>query len=252
MAVEMAAGKLRNLMTLADENGRFKMMAIDQRGSLQSALAKVLSRDPGTITYDDMARCKRVITASLAPYATAVLTDPIAVTLRAVLRNPPQRGDTCLVIGCGILGLGGILCLRALHPDARVVAVAKHPFQQEAARRCGAHEVVSPGPEKDLFERVAALTGGRLYRGYFGRPILMGGVARVYDCVGSATTIETGLRLAEGGGRVVNPEYTYFLNGNAFGIDRGTTKAFYMNFQLTRASDSEIVFSKRYEQTYRQ
>jgi threonine dehydrogenase-like Zn-dependent dehydrogenase len=133
----------------------------------------------------------------------AVLTDPIAVTLRAVLRNPPQRGDTCLVVGCGVLGLGGILCLRALHPDARVVAVAKHPFQQEAARRCGAHEVVAPTPESDLFEGVAALTGGRLYRGYFGRPILMGGVARVYDCVGSATTIEIGLRLAEGGGRVV-------------------------------------------------
>jgi hypothetical protein len=52
-------------------------------------------------------------------------------------------------------------------------------------------------------------------------------------------------------GRAVNPDYTYFLNGNAFSIDRGTTKAFYLNFQLMRASDSEIVFSKRYEQTYR-
>ncbi len=133
----------------------------------------------------------------------AVLTDPIAVTLRSVLRNPPGPGDTCLVVGCGILGLGAILCLRALHPDARVVAVAKHPFQQEAARRCGAHEVVAPTPERELFERVAALTGGTLYRGYIGRPILMGGVHRIYDCIGSAATIETALRLAECGGRVV-------------------------------------------------
>jgi PBP1b-binding outer membrane lipoprotein LpoB len=52
-------------------------------------------------------------------------------------------------------------------------------------------------------------------------------------------------------GRNVNPDYTYFLNGNAFSIDRGTTKAFYLNFQLMRASDSEIVFSKKYEQTYK-
>lgn len=52
-------------------------------------------------------------------------------------------------------------------------------------------------------------------------------------------------------GRTVNPDYTYFLNGNTFSIDRGTTKAFYLNFQLMRASDSEIVFSKKYEQTYK-
>lgn len=133
----------------------------------------------------------------------AVLTDPIAVTLRSILRNPPGPGDTCLVIGCGILGLGAILCLRALHPDARVVAVAKHPFQQDAARRHGAHEVLAPEPERALFEQVAALTGGTLYRGYIGRPILMGGVHRIYDCIGSAATIETALRLAECGGRVV-------------------------------------------------
>ena len=133
----------------------------------------------------------------------AVLTDPIAVTLRSILRNPPEPGHTCLVVGCGILGLGAILCLRALHPEARVVAVAKHRFQQDAARRCGAHEVVAPTPERELFEHVAALTGGTLYRGYIGRPILMGGVQRIYDCIGSAATIETGLRLAECGGRVV-------------------------------------------------
>jgi threonine dehydrogenase-like Zn-dependent dehydrogenase len=133
----------------------------------------------------------------------AVLTDPIAVTLRAILRNPPGPRDTCLVIGCGILGLGGILCLRALYPEARIVAVAKHPFQQEAARRRGANEVVSPTPEGTFFERLAAITGGRLYKGYTGRPILMGGVERVYDCIGSAATIETALRVAECGGRVV-------------------------------------------------
>lgn len=133
----------------------------------------------------------------------AVLTDPIAVTLRAILRNPPRPGDTCLVIGCGILGLGGILCLRALYPAARIVAVAKHAFQQEAARRCGAHAVVTPTPEAAFFEQVAALTGGTLYKGFTGRPILMGGVARVYDCIGSAATIETALRVAECGGRVV-------------------------------------------------
>jgi L-iditol 2-dehydrogenase len=58
----------------------------------------------------------------------AVLTDPIAVTLRAILRHPPGAGDVCLVYGCGILGLGAIACVRALHPRAHVIAVAKYDF----------------------------------------------------------------------------------------------------------------------------
>lgn len=53
-----------------------------------------------------------------------------------------------------------------------------------------------------------------------------------------------------GGSRGLNEAYTYFLNGHAFRIDRGSTHAFYINFQLMRASDASIVFSQRYEQTY--
>lgn len=52
--------------------------------------------------------------------------------------------------------------------------------------------------------------------------------------------------------RKINAEHTFFLNGNAFRVSRGgTTNKFYMNFQLMRASDSEIVFNKDYEQTYK-
>ena len=53
-----------------------------------------------------------------------------------------------------------------------------------------------------------------------------------------------------GGSRALNESYTYFLNGNAFSGDRGLTSAFYINFQLMRASDGTIIFSKKYEQTY--
>jgi tagatose 1,6-diphosphate aldolase len=77
MAAELSAGKLRNLMTLADENGRFKMMAIDQRGSMQNLLARVTGKKAEEISYEDVALTKQVITAALAPYASAVLTDPI-------------------------------------------------------------------------------------------------------------------------------------------------------------------------------
>jgi len=52
------------------------------------------------------------------------------------------------------------------------------------------------------------------------------------------------------GGRELNPAFTYFLNGNVMSSERETTKLFYLNFQLLRDSDGEIVFTKKYEQTY--
>lgn len=135
--------------------------------------------------------------------AHAVLTDPVAVVLRSILRHPPGPRDVCLVYGCGILGLGAVAGLRAMHPDARIIAVAKYDFQQQLARQLGANEVVAPRPESDLIQSVAKLTGGRCYQPMRGKPIVMGGVQRVYDCIGSATTIETSLRLCDAGGTVV-------------------------------------------------
>jgi L-iditol 2-dehydrogenase len=133
----------------------------------------------------------------------AVLSDPVAVTLRAILRHPPARHDVCLVYGSGILGLGAIACLRALHPKVRVLAVAKYGFQKQLARQLGASEIVDPRPESELINAVGKLTGARSYQPMRGKPILMGGVQRVYDCIGSAATIETSLRLCDAGGTVV-------------------------------------------------
>ena len=73
---EISGGKLRGITKLADSNGRFKMMAIDQRGSMKHALAEALSKTDDTVTYEEIAEVKTSITRVLAPYATAVLTDP--------------------------------------------------------------------------------------------------------------------------------------------------------------------------------
>lgn len=77
MSSTISAGKLRNLDTLANRGGRFCMLAIDQRTSLQHALAAALQIPPAEVTFDQMAAAKRVITHELAPFATALLTDPI-------------------------------------------------------------------------------------------------------------------------------------------------------------------------------
>src|SRR5438093_13780404 len=89
MAAEITAGKLRNLKTLADEHGRLKMMAIDQRGALNSELKKVLGREA---TFDEVAAFKQLVTEYLSPYATAVLTDPIYGYARSVGSIPGSIG----------------------------------------------------------------------------------------------------------------------------------------------------------------
>jgi len=75
--VSISAGKLRGLKALADENGRFRMMAIDQRGSLKRMLAKVLSKEPDEVKYEDLAEFKKTVIKILSPYSSATLTDPI-------------------------------------------------------------------------------------------------------------------------------------------------------------------------------
>ena len=48
-----------------------------------------------------------------------------------------------------------------------------------------------------------------------------------------------------------NPEYSFYLNGEAYGIHRGSTKLFFVTFELQRAIDGEIVFNESYERKYR-
>src|SRR3972149_10766423 len=80
----ITSGKLVSLQRLTDANGRFKMLAIDQRDSLRNAIGKATGRTPGEITYADLAEAKAVITEVLAPYATATLVDPVYGPPRAV------------------------------------------------------------------------------------------------------------------------------------------------------------------------
>jgi tagatose 1,6-diphosphate aldolase len=73
----LSAGKLRALTTLADDGGRFTMVAVDQRPPIFAALARHGDRDPAAVTYDEVAAVKGALVEVLAPHATAVLLDPV-------------------------------------------------------------------------------------------------------------------------------------------------------------------------------
>lgn len=74
---DLPAGKYRRLGRLCDARGRFAMLAIDQRGSLQRMIGERRGIPAVAVPGDDLRRVKRAVTAALAPFSTAVLTDPL-------------------------------------------------------------------------------------------------------------------------------------------------------------------------------
>jgi tagatose 1,6-diphosphate aldolase len=71
--IKMSKGKYNGINAVADQNGVIAALAIDQRGSLQKAIAKAKNKAPSDA---DLAEFKVHISEILTPYATAILLDP--------------------------------------------------------------------------------------------------------------------------------------------------------------------------------
>ena len=74
----------------------------------------------------------------------AALTEPMAVAWHAVRRGEVGRKQVAIVIGCGPVGLGVILMLKA-RGVRTVVASDLSPGRRALAQACGADVVVDPG-----------------------------------------------------------------------------------------------------------
>lgn len=168
------------------------------------------------------------------PDDVAVLADPFAVSLHAVLRNPPPAGGRVVVYGVGALGTTATAILRALHPDVEVATVARWPAQAALADRLGA-EVFDHEPRDELVDELAAWSGAPLRRVRDGLAVTHPGhIDVVYDTIGRPETIEVAIRVLGHGGTLVqlgvsSPgrfEWTpwYFkelrlIGSNAFGVE---------------------------------
>jgi threonine dehydrogenase-like Zn-dependent dehydrogenase len=77
------------------------------------------------------------------PADVAALTEPMAVAWHAVRRGEVSKRDVAIVIGCGPVGLGVILCLKA--SGVRTVVASDFSAGRRAlATACGADVVVDP------------------------------------------------------------------------------------------------------------
>lgn len=94
MTREVPAGKLRALTTLADEDGVFRMVAVDQRPPLFDALTRHDGRPHDALSFEEVARAKGMLARVLAPHAGALLLDPVWTHGTALTAVP---GSTALL-----------------------------------------------------------------------------------------------------------------------------------------------------------
>ncbi|HUT58483.1 MAG TPA: alcohol dehydrogenase catalytic domain-containing protein, partial [Phycisphaerae bacterium] len=134
----------------------------------------------------------------------AVLTDPIACSLHAVLRAELAEGSNVLVYGSGVLGLGVVAALRAVGFAGRIDVLDRAGYLRQTALALGADEfVVTPASAKDRFGRIASLTGATVQRSRFANYMLSGGHDVVFECVGSSQSVAESLKFAAARGQVV-------------------------------------------------
>jgi L-iditol 2-dehydrogenase len=131
---------------------------------------------------------------------TAVLLEPLAIALHAVLRAEVRPRARVLVLGSGPIALGAVWALRATGFEGPLAIQVKREREAAIARALGADETVAPGEAA----RAALLrTGARPFKPLVGPEVFAGGgYDVVLDCVGSRATLRQAIGWAAPGGQV--------------------------------------------------
>jgi (R,R)-butanediol dehydrogenase/meso-butanediol dehydrogenase/diacetyl reductase len=120
----------------------------------------------------------------------AALAEPLATSLHAVRQSRLRAGDTALVVGAGMIGLGVIRFLR-LAGAGRIIAVEPSKGKAELAGEMGADILIEPsGDREETIEAVLDETEG------MGAPI-------VFECAGVPSAFRDAPDYARKGGQVV-------------------------------------------------
>lgn len=134
---------------------------------------------------------KVIANDTLAPRHLA-LVEPLSVGFHAVARGQVAAGDSVVVIGCGMIGMGAIVAAAAR--GARVIAIDVNADKAAYATRFGAAHAIDAANE-DVAARIEALTNGD-------------GADVVVEAVGLPITFTQAIDLAGFAGRVVYVGYS--------------------------------------------
>ena len=137
----------------------------------------------------------------------AVTVEPVACAVHAVVRAGLRDGEVAAVVGAGTVGLAVTAALSHLAATGRVPAPAallvgaRYPTQQRHALALGATAAL---PADQLGRAVRRQTGSLVVGPEStGGHRLTGGADVVFDCVGSAASIEESLAMVRPRGRIV-------------------------------------------------
>lgn len=141
----------------------------------------------GALTEFVIAPWTKLKKAPALPMETLAMVEPLTVGNHAVTRGRIAAGDTVLVMGCGMVGLGAVA--GAAFRGARVIAMDMDEAKLDLARRCGAQQVLDARGESVL-ERLKDLNGGE-------------GPDVVIEAVGTPATFRMAVDVVAFAGRVV-------------------------------------------------
>lgn len=88
--MQLTPGKLWGMRRMADENGIFKMTAVDQRPPIKNPIAKHHGVD--TAPWGEVAKFKRLLVETLQDQSTAMLLDPHYAIPEAIDQYSPSKG----------------------------------------------------------------------------------------------------------------------------------------------------------------
>jgi len=117
----------------------------------------------------------------------AALIEAVSIALHGVNRTPVRLGDTCVIVGAGMIGSLTIQAARLAGCD-KVIAIDLEERKLKMARDFGADYVFNPRNE-DVAAKVKKVTGGR-------------GADSAIDCVGATAPIQTCMNVVRKGGHV--------------------------------------------------
>ena len=126
---------------------------------------------------------------------SAVMIEPTAAGIHAVLRGNVPDGGTVAVIGAGTMGLTAIAALRRYTKVDAILVAARYPHQHQAARLLGADLTVVPD---ELGRAIRRAAGTRVVGSTLGS-----GVDVTIDAVGSSSSLTDAIGFTRPRGRVV-------------------------------------------------
>ena len=126
---------------------------------------------------------------------SAVMIEPAAAAIHAVLRGNVPEGGTVAVIGAGTMGLTAIAALRRYTEVDAIVVAARYPHQHKAATLLGADITVVPD---ELGRAIRRSAGTRVIGSTLGS-----GVDVTIDAVGSSGSLTDAIGFTRPRGRVV-------------------------------------------------